>query len=73
MDYAATHGSVNANSLMAAYGMKPTTARQYLSTLAKESALARIGQLQMCGVTALNTYPLRHLLTLGIVVHCHIH
>ena len=37
MDYAATHGSVNANSLMAAYGMKPTTARQYLSTLAKVS------------------------------------
>ena len=44
MDYAATHGSVNANSLMAAYGMKPTTARQYLSTLAKESVLVRIGQ-----------------------------
>lgn len=44
MDYAATHGSVNANSLMAAYGMKPTTARQYLSTLAKESALVRVGQ-----------------------------
>lgn len=44
MDYAATHGSVNANKLMAAYGMKPTTARQYLSTLAKESALVRVGQ-----------------------------
>lgn len=44
MDYATTHGSVNATGLMAAYGMKPTTARQYLSTLAKENVLVRIGQ-----------------------------
>ena len=44
MDYATTHGSVNASGLMQAYGMKQTTARQYLSTLARERVLVRVGQ-----------------------------
>ena len=44
LDYATNHGSVNATILMNTYGMKPTTARQYLSTLSKENILVRVGQ-----------------------------
>ena len=44
MDYVNTHGSVNATGLMATFGVKPTTARQYLSTLAREGFLVRVGQ-----------------------------
>ena len=44
LDYATNHGSVNATILMNTYGMKPTTARQYLSALSKEKILVRVGQ-----------------------------
>ena len=44
MDYAKTHGSVKAAGLTAALGVKPTTARQYLCTLAREGFLVRVGQ-----------------------------
>ncbi len=44
LDYVTNHGSVNATILMNIYGMKPTTARQYLSTLSKENILVRVGQ-----------------------------
>ena len=44
LDYATNHGNVNATILMNTYGMKPTTARQYLSTLSKENILVRVGQ-----------------------------
>lgn len=44
MDYAKTHGRVKAAGLTAALGVKPTTARQYLCTLAREGFLVRVGQ-----------------------------
>jgi len=43
LDYATKNGSVNATILIKTYGMKPTTARQYLSTLSKENILVRVG------------------------------
>lgn len=44
LEYAQTNHRVNANFLATAYGMKPVTARQYLSSLAKENELVRVGQ-----------------------------
>lgn len=44
LDYASQHGIVNAAILISAYGMKPTTARQYLSSLSREDVLVRVGQ-----------------------------
>jgi len=44
MDYATSNRRVSASNLMAEYGMKPTTARQYLSTLSKDKKLVRIGK-----------------------------
>ena len=44
LEYAQTYHRVNANNLATAYGMKPVTARQYLSSLAKENELIRVGQ-----------------------------
>ena len=43
LDYATKNGSVNATILIKTYGMKPTTARQYLSTLSKDNILVRVG------------------------------
>lgn len=44
LDYAQKYHRVSANFLTTAYGMKPVTARQYLSSLAKENELVRVGQ-----------------------------
>lgn len=44
LDYARKYYKVSANLLTTAYGMKPATARQYLSSLAKENELVRLGQ-----------------------------
>ena len=44
LEIAQTNHRVNANFLATACGMKPVTARQYLSELAKEKKLVRIGQ-----------------------------
>ena len=44
LEYAQTNHRVNANYLAFAYGMKPVTARQYLSSLTKEKELVRVGQ-----------------------------
>ena len=44
MEIAQTHNKVNANLLTTVYGIKPITARQYLSALAKDNLLVRIGR-----------------------------
>ena len=44
LEYAQTNHRVNANYLASVYGMKPVTARQYLSSLTKEKELVRVGQ-----------------------------
>lgn len=44
MEIAQTHNKVNANLLTTVYGIKPVTARQYLSALAKDNLLVRIGR-----------------------------
>lgn len=44
LEIAHTNHRVNANFLASACGMKPVTARQYLSALAKDNELVRIGQ-----------------------------
>ena len=44
LEIAQTNHRVNANFLATAYGMKPVTARQYLSALAKDNELVRVGQ-----------------------------
>ncbi|MGN0029305.1 MAG: DUF6577 family protein [Marinilabiliaceae bacterium] len=44
VEFANANRLVNADLLSTTYGMKPATARQYLSSLAKANVLARIGQ-----------------------------
>ena len=44
MEYAQANHRVNANFLAFTYGMKPVTARQYLSSLTKERERVRVGQ-----------------------------
>jgi predicted transcriptional regulator of viral defense system len=44
LEIAQTHNMVNAELLATVYGIKPITARQYLSALAKDNLLVRIGQ-----------------------------
>ena len=44
LDIARTNSRINVNLLSVRYGMKPTTARQYLSSLAKNRELVRVGQ-----------------------------
>ena len=44
LEIAQTNRRVNANFLAKEYGMKPVTARQYLSALAKDNELVRVGQ-----------------------------
>lgn len=44
LEIAQTHNKVNANLLTTVYGIKPVTARQYLSALAKDNLLVRIGR-----------------------------
>ena len=44
LEIAQTNHRVNANFLATACGMKPVTARQYLSALAKDNELVRVGQ-----------------------------
>ena len=43
LEHAKTNHRVNANYLASVFGMKPVTARQYLSSLAKEKELVRVG------------------------------
>lgn len=43
LEIAQTNRRVDANFLATAYGMKPVTARQYLSALAKDNELVRVG------------------------------
>lgn len=44
LEIAQTHNMVNAKLLATVYGIKPITARQYLSALAKDNLLVRIDQ-----------------------------
>jgi len=44
IEYATANHSVSASRLASTYGMSPATARQYLSSLAKDNELVRIGQ-----------------------------
>ena len=44
LEYANANKLVNADLLATTYGMKPVTARQYLSSLAKTNVLVRVGQ-----------------------------
>ena len=44
LEFAQSHFIVNAQSLANNYGMNPVTAQQYLSSLAKDNELVRVGQ-----------------------------
>ena len=44
MEYVQSNHRVDASSLASVYGMKPVTARQYLSSLVKEKKLVRVGR-----------------------------
>lgn len=44
LEIAQIHNTVNANLLTTVYGIKPVTARQYLSALAKDNVLVRVGR-----------------------------